>query len=249
MAAAEAAALEQARLAAEEARLRNLAAQQALEAESSPTAPVEPSSAAVRRSVSLSTAKGRASSRGGGGGGLFNGNSPPPVLSRGGASIMELVEDASVAKCFLTFTSADTGMFKLHWSMERVEGALAVFVPKKPPPAFKLRTHGGVSELTRDCGGPNPKRFYQGWTSYVKAARSFDAQMAQLANVPLLPVTVYLNDARFNVIKLGMGETTEFDGIKAAAVVGLLRTDLHVGKMQTQLFQQTGERVGAAVLF
>ena len=55
----------------------------------------------------------------------------PPLA----ADFEAVLADGTIAKCFLTFTPADTGMFKLHWSVSPVAGALAVFVPETPPPS------------------------------------------------------------------------------------------------------------------
>ena len=55
-----------------------------------------------------------------------------------------------------------------------MDGALAAFVPAKPPPRFKLTANGGQSELKRGVGergsGSSTKSFYAAWSSFIRAA-------------------------------------------------------------------------------
>ena len=66
-----------------------------------------------------------------------------------------------------------------QWSREPVPGALAYFAPGKPVPDFKYRG-GGRSELIRGMRGPLVKRYYQGWSQFVKLARDWDARLVLL---------------------------------------------------------------------
>lgn len=82
---------------------------------------------------------------------------------------------------------ANGGCLLLHWSESPVEGALASFAPSEPAPAHKFTTNGGRSELCREVGGPNVKKFYVGWLSFVKAASSFGGRFQFRSNLSKLP--------------------------------------------------------------
>lgn len=151
-------------------------------------------------------------------------------------------------RCYLVFSTASHGSFFEVWSTTPVEGALACFQPRSAVPAFKLRTQGGRVELCRDVGGPNHKKFYQGWVSFIKAAVASRGRFAHLANLELLSVAIHLSDALMGVSRLELGEVTDFCDVRAVAVVGLLSQGFkNVRTMDTRLFQQVGERLGASL--
>jgi len=153
--------------------------------------------------------------------------------------------------CYLVFSVENAGCLLLHWSDKPVDGALAAFVPKIPASRFKFTTNGGRAELIRDCGGVKVKRFYEGFTMFLKTARSFDARFTHIVNLPMLPVAIFLSDEEQRVIKvpLGVPNAAGFDGVRAAAVLPALDPALNVRTMQTRMFQQIGEKAGATVAF
>ena len=53
----------------------------------------------------------------------------------------------------------------------------------------KYTAKGGLSELCRDVGGPNVKKFFGGWLSFIRMAMGAKGKLAFLANVPKQPGT------------------------------------------------------------
>jgi len=151
---------------------------------------------------------------------------------------------------YLVFSTENAGMLSIHWSDKPVDGALAAFVPKVPVSRFKFTTNGGRAELIRDCGGVKVRRFYEGFAMFLKAARSFDARFTHILNLPKLQVAIYFNDENQAVSKIPLGPNfVTFENIKAAAVIPMLDPSLNVRTMQTRMFQQVAEKVGATVAF
>ena len=98
----------------------------------------------------------------------------------------------------------------------------ASFKPTERVQEFKLRANGGRSELARGCGGPNVKKFFGGWGSFIRtAAISYPGcTFTFLSNVPEKPVSIYLNDTGSNVRKVSAGGgACTFTGVVVAAVV------------------------------
>mmetsp|Transcript_43200 Transcript_43200/g.119494 ORF Transcript_43200/g.119494 Transcript_43200/m.119494 type:complete len:297 (+) Transcript_43200:99-989(+) len=158
----------------------------------------------------------------------------------------------SALACHLVFDEANHGTFLLQWAEGNVAtcvpGSLAAFVPRRSVPQHKVRS-GGRSELCRDVGGVNRKKFYQGWVSFIKAADAMESTLYFLANLQTRPVGIHFNDDRMSVGHLQVGGELDFDGLRAIAVVHALSADFDVQIMQTRIFKQTGERVGAALSF
>merc|ERR1719251_505855 len=59
------------------------------------------------------------------------------------------VEQKGDMGCYLTLSDASNGSMFLHWSTDAVYGHVGYFKPTKKVPAFKFKTNGGKSELTR----------------------------------------------------------------------------------------------------
>ena len=90
-------------------------------------------------------------------------------------------------RCYLLFSEANGGCFMLQWSETAVEGALACFLPCESVAQHKYTRHGGISELCRNVGGPNVKKFFGGWLSFIKMAHSHSGKLTFLQNLPKLP--------------------------------------------------------------
>ncbi len=153
--------------------------------------------------------------------------------------------------CYLEFTEASAGSFFAHWSEEPVEGALAKFVPAKPIPKFKFKTHGGRSEICRGIAGGNKQGFYKGWASFVRQAFANNATFTFLKNAEANPVGVYLCKADTTVHRCETGAEVALskeaqDGFKAVGVLHEANNSLSVQKMLPSLFISTGEKEGAA---
>ena len=116
--------------------------------------------------------------------------------------------------CYLLFTEDRGGALLLQWSETPVDGALAAFVPAKPPPRFKLTANGGQSELKRGVGervsgsSTNLKAFYAAWASFIRAAFASGGPFFFMSNLPTNPVGVYLCQADSSVRKVQLGSCT-----------------------------------------
>ena len=168
-------------------------------------------------------------------------------LGGGDAAEAEAVE-AGPGRCYLLFSESNGGSFWLQWSREEVEGALASFTPEEEVPAHKYATNGGRSELCREAGGPNVKKFYRGWLSFIKTASEYGAPLRFLANVEKQPVAIYTNSAAMRVGSIGVGWEMGFGDLIGVAVVGKLASGFGVTTLQKDMFQQLGEKVGAAMI-
>ena len=116
--------------------------------------------------------------------------------------------------CYLLFTEDRGGALLLQWSETPVDGALAAFVPAKPPPRFKLTANGGQSELKRGVGerasgsSTSLKAFYAAWASFIRAAFASGGRFFFMSNLPTNPVGVYLCQADSSVRKVQFGSST-----------------------------------------
>ena len=135
----------------------------------------------------------------------------------------------------------------LQWSMVRVDGALASFKPQKKLPPHRFTANGGLSELCRDVGGPNVKKFFVGWMSFIKMAIRQKGTLSFLGNVAKLPVAIYTNGPDLTVGTVPVGDELCFDSILAVAVLRASTNAFDMkAKITTRMFQQTGEKLGAA---
>jgi hypothetical protein len=99
-----------------------------------------------------------------------------------------------------------------------VEGAVAMIVPSKPIPAYKLKLHAGREELLRDCGGPKlVPRLYQGYCQFIRIACRMDASFTLLETST---AAVYLNaDGRVTRVFPGeLHRMLEYDGFAAVNI-------------------------------
>ena len=134
---------------------------------------------------------------------------------------------ASGLHCYLTFDPSGGGKLVSQWSESAViEGALACFAPAKVVPKWKITSNAGRSEVMADCGsGGNSfaggkKRFFEGWTYFIKEARAYEGTFTHLRNLPEMPVSLYLNlYDTLDVVRLTPGSTAELMGARAVAAV------------------------------
>ncbi|KAL1527935.1 hypothetical protein AB1Y20_009306 [Prymnesium parvum] len=161
---------------------------------------------------------------------------------------------SSALACHLVFSDRNHGTFFMQWAegpvATCVTGALMAFVPRRSVPKHKMRD-GGRSELMRDVGSAHKKRFYEGWVSFIKTAYSYDGTLHFLSNLDVSgrQVAIHFNDDRMGVHRLPIGGALDFTGLRAIAVVPSLCPDFNMQIMQTRMFKQAGERLGAALSF
>ena len=148
--------------------------------------------------------------------------------------------------CYLVFLTSNAGCLLMHWSDTPIDGALASFVPAKPVPRFKYTQNAGRTEVARDMN-MKVRKFYQGYAYFLKTAANLGGTFRLRTQLKQLPIAVYLNAAALEVKMVRVGESATFSGVKGIAVLPALSTDLDVGTMETRLFLQTAERVGAGL--
>merc|ERR1712038_518672 len=86
------------------------------------------------------------------------------------------IEQKGEMGCYLTVNTSSNGSMFLNWSQKDVTGAVAYFKPTKSVPAFKFKTKGGKSELTRETDS-NRKNYFTGWVNYVKLAKEYKSTL------------------------------------------------------------------------
>ena len=175
----------------------------------------------------------------------YNDNSMPPPLI---PMPLPQMRPSNCVRCSLIFSEANGGCFLEQWSSRLVEGALAAFVPQRPVPEFRLRNNGGRNEILRNVGGPNAKRFFMGWTRFVKIARGAEGIFCHLANLKQLPVAIYVHDEQMRVARLPLGVSTDMRSVKAVAATPALAPDLRVSRLESSLFHHVGGRIGASLV-
>ena len=165
---------------------------------------------------------------------------PPPPL----AEPPEI--QAGTPACYLLFNEASGGAFLTHWSKEPVVGALCAFFPSKQVPGFKFTTKGGLSEQCRGVSGPNKKRFYAGWASFIRTAHSHSGVLVFYGNVTSTPIAIYLCQSDTTVLKVPLNVPVNLAHTHAVAVIPMSNSGLNVHNMPPRMFTSVGEREGAA---
>ena len=175
-----------------------------------------------------------------------DGEPAAPGLNRKASSSISAGETAA----FLVFGDASNGTLYMYWTTAGyADGALAGFVPRKKVPAFKLKEKGGWTEIIKDCGMMQPKRYYEGWQMFIKAARSFEADFNFIDNLDARPVAIFLNMPSLEIKKVEIGDTVDLMGVKAVASVHKSAETIFSGvqKMETAMFiAKAIEKNGAA---
>mmetsp|Transcript_6733 Transcript_6733/g.20939 ORF Transcript_6733/g.20939 Transcript_6733/m.20939 type:complete len:159 (+) Transcript_6733:173-649(+) len=124
---------------------------------------------------------------------------------------------------YLTFGPESQGTLFSHFSATPVAGALACFEPRKKVPAFKFKQNGGRSEIIREMSGgtEGKKRYYSGFASFVKLAKSFDGVLTLYSETPLPKVDIYTYDSagESHVSQIKPDTPTSLNGAQAVGVV------------------------------
>lgn len=159
--------------------------------------------------------------------------------------------EGTEAGCYLTFDTVSEGTLFLNWSETHVEGAVAFFRPGKPVAKFKYKQNGGKSELIRNLRGgtgKGMKRYYQGWSQFVKMAR--DNQADLIVWNTRSDVSMYYLDKGNYVCPLETNSFIASSLIFAIAVIPPGNSIFEgVNTMTRDYFAGTGNREGAALLF
>ena len=176
-------------------------------------------------------------------------SAPDPVAAAPAPKVGGPAPGIDGLTCFLVYQEASQGSLIMQWSKEPVAGALASFAPSKPVPKFKLTANGGRSELARDLN-QNRKRLFETFCGFARQAKQFAAPLSFLANLAGVPVALYVSDKSLAVLRLDLGgDSISIADMNAVACVPELSSGFSgVSKMQTALFQQTGQKLGAAMM-
>lgn len=156
--------------------------------------------------------------------------------------------------CYLTFEEKNSGTLFLNWKEKSDESINSImeFETKKTVPKFKFTSHGGISELKRNCGGGvKINDFYIGVADFVKLAHSFQASDIKMrkSNWPN-PVAIFLlgKDAKVNKVT---EETAvkNIDAMQAIAVVHQDSTNFECSTMESSIFLNNARSRGASLAF
>jgi hypothetical protein len=102
---------------------------------------------------------------------------PSRVIDDGDALLPDAARapaDGRIA-AYLMHRETNMGALYLKWSEQPVEGALAVLVPLKPPPRFKLKTNNGEEDVIKPANlGPHKVKYWEGFVMFLKKAKQTD---------------------------------------------------------------------------
>ncbi|KAL1504132.1 hypothetical protein AB1Y20_020253 [Prymnesium parvum] len=165
------------------------------------------------------------------------------------ANVPPVAPPVNVMQCSLIFSSVNGGCFILQWSHGPLpEEALASFIPSKPVPPYKLKGDGR-EQLIRDAGGPNARKFYEGWIAFIRTAAAYEGKLTLMKNLDFRPVALYTLDTEHAVRKHPFNEELGFVNLQAVAIVPALSRDLDVLKADVNFFKGAGERIGCSCSF
>jgi len=95
----------------------------------------------------------------------------------------------------------------------------------------------------------DPKRFHQAVCGFVKQAKSYAAPFTMISQAEAVKVALYLSDTALGITRLAPGETCDLsDKLVVASVPENAVGFGGVKTMDTALFQQTGQKLGAAIM-
>jgi len=165
--------------------------------------------------------------------------------------------------CFLVFDPSGGGKLISQWdeSGTAIDGALACFVPKKTVPKWKITANAGRTEVINDCGNGGisafgrKKRFFEGWTMFVKEARGYQGTLTHLGNVPDQAIGLYLNlYDTLDVVRVTLGTPVDLMEARAVACVsgqaaGYSSKLEGCSKLEHRLFLEYGHNDGASLDF
>lgn len=77
---------------------------------------------------------------------------------------------------------------------------------------------------------------------------SKDGVICHLANLKQLPVAIYLHNDQMRVARLPLGVSSDLRRAVAVAVMPALAPDLRVSRLESSIFHQIGQRVGASLV-
>ena len=117
-----------------------------------------------------------------------------------------------------------------------------------------------TSQLARDVGSTNPRRYFEAVAGFVKLAKcQFAAPLAFHRNLDARPIAIYLADTALGITRLAPDSgpfeaaATAFvdlsDKLACAVVNEHALAFSGVRSMETALFHATGDKLGAAITF
>mmetsp|Transcript_8426 Transcript_8426/g.27201 ORF Transcript_8426/g.27201 Transcript_8426/m.27201 type:complete len:301 (-) Transcript_8426:139-1041(-) len=165
----------------------------------------------------------------------------------------------------LIYNDASQGTLELHLTADSpAEGALAIFETRQVDkvPAWKLSRNQGRSELMKGVGGPSSTKFYEAWTHFVKASRSYPGTVTHVAQKEPKPVAIYalhmaaaedsgrrVSPSAQPVRRVRLGMATDLSDAHFVAVVPAASLCFDgVQVLSAKMFSQNAKDAGGVVL-
>eukprot|EP00465_Bigelowiella_longifila_P008461 CAMPEP_0185260074 /NCGR_PEP_ID=MMETSP1359-20130426/8728_1 /TAXON_ID=552665 /ORGANISM="Bigelowiella longifila, Strain CCMP242" /LENGTH=165 /DNA_ID=CAMNT_0027846187 /DNA_START=21 /DNA_END=518 /DNA_ORIENTATION=+ len=151
--------------------------------------------------------------------------------------------------CYLTFSDASHGVLFEQWTKkdgEFKEEMLAFFRPNKSVPGFKYKRYGGKTEIIREIQATNIRRYYQGFTHYLKTAKEYKGELELLQE----NAEVYYLDNDNGVHKLETKENHALEKMKISAFAVIpMKADTFEGvkTLSKGKFLENGRKKGASI--
>ena len=183
-----------------------------------------------------------------------------PCLGGGSSSVPKRVSRLSVPKkptiCgSLVYDDSAQGTLQLHYTRDApVEGALAFFETEDAVPEFKLNSNCGRTDIIKGVGGPNPRKYYEGWSQFVKLAQGWTGDFTHLANKDAKPVALYITDENIKVTRVKLDEPIDLSEVVCVAIVpkdclaysGVTKLELGMFKVNAKNANGVSLDIGAA---
>jgi hypothetical protein len=155
--------------------------------------------------------------------------------------------------CYLVYESDSSGKLRLYYSKTTILGAIGFWAPGsggKKIQGFKFQQDGGRVDLIKGImgGSANQKRFFMGWSQFVKAAKGYNGSVCKFPNHGGLEVDIYVlygEDLALLDVDQGLCDVSNVDAV-ACVPKGKI-TFAGVKSMDMHRFLNTGNMVGAAL--
>ncbi|GAB5353020.1 hypothetical protein AAMO2058_000002700 [Amorphochlora amoebiformis] len=158
--------------------------------------------------------------------------------------------DSNPKGCYLTFAHESLGVLFEQWSEKATdfkEEVFAFFKPTKKVPTFKYNKKGGKSEIIRELQAKNIKRYYIGWTHFLKTAKEYKAEVTIYRTKD---VQVYFLTSNGDVKSMDPNKAYNLCDLKISAIAAVPKnaeTFDGVKSISFGSFMENANKVGASL--